>query len=143
MADIFTPRKRSEIMSRIKGRDTGPELVVRRYLFSKGLRYRVHVVGLPGKPDIVLKKYGVCVFVHGCFWHGHPGCRMATSPKTNSAFWQTKIESNRVRDARNMASLKKQGWKVIEIWECTLCPAKRERTLSNLLRRIVRENPLS
>ncbi len=129
-------------MSRIRGRDTGPELVVRRYLFSKGLRYRVNVGGLPGRPDIVLRRYGVCVFVHGCFWHGHKGCRLAATPKTNSAFWQAKIESNRARDVRNRAVLKRLGWKVIEVWECSLIPARRERTLSSLFRRIGRQVPV-
>jgi DNA mismatch endonuclease (patch repair protein) len=138
MADIFTPCKRSEVMSRIRGRDTGPELLVRRYLFSRGLRYRVNVSGLPGRPDIVLGRFGVCVFVHGCFWHGHAGCRLAASPKTNAAFWQAKIESNRARDERNRKELKRMGWKVLEVWECSLSPARRERTLGSLLRRIDR-----
>jgi DNA mismatch endonuclease (patch repair protein) len=138
MADIFTPGKRSEVMSKIRGRDTGPELLVRRYLFSMGLRYRVNVAGLPGKPDIVLRKFCVCVFVHGCFWHGHEGCHLATSPKSNTTFWQGKIQSNKARDARTRKELKRMGWNVIEIWECTLSSRRREKSLVSLFRKITR-----
>lgn len=143
MADIFTHTKRSEIMSKIRGRDTAPELLVRRFLFSMGLRYRVHTTSLPGRPDIILRKYGVCVFVHGCFWHGHVGCRFATTPKTNPEFWKSKIDSNRRRDMKNAKALKRLGWRVIVIWGCSLSTSKRQRTCSTLYRRIVRNAPIT
>lgn len=120
MADVHTPETRSYNMSRIKGKDTKPEVVVRKYLFSQGFRYRKNVKGMPGRPDIVLRKYNTCIFVNGCFWHKHEGCRYFVWPKSNSDFWHNKIESNINRDKKNYDLLRSQGWKVIVIWECEL-----------------------
>lgn len=105
-------------MSRIRAKDTKPEMAVRRYLHARGFRYRLHVKDLPGKPDIVLPRYRTVVFVHGCFWHQHPGCGYAVMPKSNSAFWATKLRANTERDIRHRTSLEERGWRVITIWEC-------------------------
>lgn len=137
MADTMTPEQRSRCMSRVKCRDTKPELLVRRFLFSKGLRFRVNVSKLPGKPDIVLPKYRTVVFINGCFWHGHIGCRYATMPKTNREFWQTKIDRNRARDIEVEERLTATGWRVIRIWECQLKPKYREETLAAIYSQIV------
>ncbi len=107
-------------MSGIRGKDTRPELALRSALFAAGLRYRLHQRGLPGSPDLVFPKYRAALFVHGCFWHRHDGCRYATSPKTNSDFWRLKFEGNVSRDARNVALLGEQGWRVAIVWECAL-----------------------
>lgn len=125
--DIWDKKKRSTVMSMIRSKDTKPEWLVRRYLYSRGYRYRKNVKGLPGTPDIVLRKYGVVIFIHGCFWHGHEVD--GTIPHTNTDFWKKKIEGNRLRDKRNKDALKRMGWKIITIWECQLKPAVRERTL--------------
>lgn len=119
-------------MSRIKGKDTKPEEIVRKYLFSKGFRYRKNVAALSGKPDIVLPKYHTCIFVNGCFWHKHEGCRYFVWPKNNAEFWKEKITKNVERDKRNEAILRHSGWKVIIVWECQLKPALREETLRKL-----------
>lgn len=119
-------------MSRIKGKDTNPEEIVRKYLFSKGFRYRKNVAALSGKPDIVLPKYHTCIFVNGCFWHKHEGCRYFVWPKNNAEFWKEKITKNVERDERNEAILRQSGWKVIIVWECQLKPALREETLRKL-----------
>ena len=114
-------------MARIKGKDTKPELIVRRYLYHRGYRYRKHVKGLPGTPDIVLRKYGVVIFIHGCFWHGHEAD--GHIPRSNTEFWQRKIARNKARDARDREALRAMGWSVMVVWECQLKPAVRERTL--------------
>ena len=114
-------------MARIRSKDTKPELIVRRYLWSRGYRYRKNVRGLPGTPDIVLRKYGVVIFVHGCFWHGHEADRHI--PHTNRDFWQKKIGRNKQRDERNKEKLRRMGWSVMTVWECQLKPAVREQTL--------------
>lgn len=119
-------------MSRIKGKDTKPEEIVRKYLFSKGFRYRKNVAALSGKPEIVLPKYHTCIFVNGCFWHKHEGCRYFVWPKNNAEFWKEKITKNVERDERNEAILRQSGWKVIIVWECQLKPALREETLRKL-----------
>lgn len=119
-------------MSRIKGKDTKPEEIVRKYLFFKGFRYRKNVAALSGKPDIVLPKYHTCIFVNGCFWHKHEGCRYFVWPKNNAEFWKEKITKNVERDKRNEAILRQSGWKVIIVWECQLKPALREETLRKL-----------
>jgi len=116
--DILSKEKRSWNMSRIKSRDTKPELIVRSLLHRLGYRFRLHSSKLPGRPDIVLKKYGTVIFVHGCFWHRHEGCPKAYSPKSRVTFWQGKFEENVKRDRRKITELKNLGWKVMTIWEC-------------------------
>jgi DNA mismatch endonuclease, patch repair protein len=106
------------MMSGIHGRDTRPEMLVRRYLHGQGFRYRLHVRSLQGKPDIVLPKYRLVVFVHGCFWHRHGGCRFATTPASNATFWRNKFTENAERDRRNIDRLVRDGWRVVVIWEC-------------------------
>ncbi len=119
-------------MSRIKGKDTRPELKLRKALFAAGFRYRVNVKNLPGKPDIVMKKYKTALFVHGCFWHAHQNCRYFKLPSSNQEFWKAKIGGNVERDKRNVKSLEDQGWNVIEVWECELKKDKFESTISQL-----------
>jgi DNA mismatch endonuclease (patch repair protein) len=118
MVDIVSPEVRSRLMSGIQGKDTVPELVVRRYLHAAGLRFRTNVRSLPGTPDIVLPKYRSVVFVHGCFWHRHSSCRFATTPATRAEFWQTKFSANTARDRRDAARLRAAGWQVLTVWEC-------------------------
>lgn len=125
--DIWSKKKRSAVMAKIRSKDTKPEWIVRRYLFSRGYRYRKNVKGLPGTPDIVLRKYGIVIFIHGCFWHGHEVD--GHIPKNNREFWRKKIERNRRRDERNKEELKKLGWRVMTVWECQLKPAVRQQTL--------------
>ena len=120
MADTVTKAKRSEIMSHIKGKETKPEIIVRKYLFSRGLRYRKNVKKLPGTPDIVLSKYKTVVLVNGCFWHGHQGCRPAHLPSTNLNYWEKKIADNIERDKRKRQELEKLGYKVLVVWQCQL-----------------------
>ena len=116
-------------MSRIAGKDTKPEELVRKYLFSKGFRYRKNVRKLPGTPDVVLPKYRTVIFVNGCFWHGHEGCKYFVWPKNNAEFWRQKIETNISRDQRKEAQLRDMGWNVMIVWECELRPPKRQATL--------------
>lgn len=132
MADIKTKESRSYNMSRIAGKDTKPEELVRKYLFSKGFRYRKNVRKLPGTPDLVLPKYRTVIFVNGCFWHGHEGCKYFVWPKNNAEFWRQKIETNISRDQRKKAQLRDMGWNVLIVWECELCPPKRQATLERL-----------
>lgn len=120
MSDKLTPEKRSWNMSRIKGKDTKIEAEVRKYLFSKGYRFRKNDKRYPGKPDIVLPKYHVAIFVHGCFWHRHEGCKDATTPKTRTEFWLEKFDKNVKNDQIKQEKLRELGWKVIVIWECEL-----------------------
>ena len=120
-------------MSHVRGKDTKPELLVRQFLFAQGFRYRLYRKDLPGKPDIVLPKYKTVIFINGCFWHGHTGCKYATIPEANHDFWLAKISGNVERDKSNYAKLFELGWKVIEIWQCELKPKFREQTLNNLL----------
>ena len=117
--DTFTKKKRSEIMSRIRSKNTKPELMVRKYLFSKGYRYRLHDKKLPGKPDIVLKKHKTAIQVRGCFWHGH-NCKLSSYPKTNRKYWKNKINSNKKRDRKNDKLIKKLGYKLIVVNECKI-----------------------
>jgi DNA mismatch endonuclease (patch repair protein) len=116
--DRFTPEQRSRVMSRVKGRDTRPERIVRSLLHRMGYRFRLHRKDLPGKPDVVLPRHRKVVFVHGCFWHGHEGCRRATRPKTRPEFWNRKIDSNMERDARAQRELEAMGWDVLVVWQC-------------------------
>lgn len=133
MTDIKTPEQRSRNMAAIKGKDTKPEMIVRKYLFSRGLRFRVQVRKLPGTPDIVLPKYRTAIFVNGCFWHGHEGCKYFRLPKSNVEFWKEKIERNIERDRESMQALLDLGWKVIRVWECELRnKVNRERTLDRI-----------
>ena len=120
MADVHSVETRSYNMSRIRGKDTKPEVKVRKYLFSKGFRYRKNVKTLAGKPDIVLKKYKTCIFVNGCFWHKHEGCKYFVWPKSNVEFWKDKIENTVIRDSHNYELLRNEGWDVIIVWECEL-----------------------
>lgn len=130
--DKLSPQQRHNNMTAIHGKDTKPEMVVRRWLWGRGFRYRLNHPRLPGKPDIVMRKYRTCIFVNGCFWHGHEGCRYYTIPKTNTEFWENKIKQNRERDQKVQRELASMGWHSIVVWECELKPAKREETLKSL-----------
>ena len=130
--DSHTPQQRHANMAAIHGKDTKPEMVVRRWLWGHGYRYRLNHKRLPGKPDIVMRKYRTCIFVNGCFWHGHEGCKHYTIPKTNTEFWVAKIRRNQERDLKVQHELAAMGWHSITIWECELKPSKREDTLKSL-----------
>ena len=132
MADVHSPETRSFNMSQIKGKNTKPEELVRRYLFSHGFRYRKHVSTLPGKPDIVLSKYKTCIFVNGCFWHKHEGCRYFVWPKNNAEFWKKKITGNVERDLRQQNELRLLGWNVVVIWECELKKDRFNETMASV-----------
>lgn len=132
MADVHDKLTRSYNMSQIRGKNTKPEILVRKYLHAKGFRFRIHVNDLPGKPDIVLKKYKTVIFVHGCYWHRHENCRLCTSPATDIDKWQKKFEGTLLRDKIHLKSLKEKDWKVLVIWECELKPKEIEKTLANL-----------
>lgn len=123
-------------MSRIKGKDTKPEMLVRKFLFAQGFRYRLHVKNLPGKPDIVLPKYKTVIFIHGCFWHGHKGCKYFVVPKTRTEWWINKIERNKELDKKNLRLLRQDSWKVLTIFECKLKKRKIDKTLQQLLQDI-------
>jgi DNA mismatch endonuclease (patch repair protein) len=125
MVDFLTPAERSARMSRIKGRDTRPEKILRRVLYSLGLRYRLNRQDLPGKPDLVFSKYKAVVFVHGCFWHRHVGCNISTTPKSNSSFWLDKFDRNVARDIKVVEALTCLGWRVFVVWECELGSEKK------------------
>lgn len=118
--DVFTPEQRSAVMRRVKGRDTAPELAVRRILRAAGVGYRLGGQGLPGRPDLVMQGRRVAVFVHGCFWHGHDCPRGARQPKANAVYWTGKIERNRARDAAARAALEAAGWRIVTVWECEM-----------------------
>lgn len=133
MADTHSPEVRSYNMSRIRSKNTRPEIIVRKFLFSHGFRYRLHNTKLPGKPDLVLKKLRAVVFVHGCFWHSHIGCRFFVIPKTRTEWWRGKLKKNAQRDFDNACKLKKAGWRVIVVWTCLLGKDKKDRTLNKLL----------
>ena len=130
--DKMTKEQRHHCMASIHGRDTKPEMMVRKFLFGRGFRYRLNHPRLPGHPDIVLRKYRSVIFVNGCFWHGHPRCRYFVIPKTNTSFWKNKIERNRQRDIEEQRQLAAMGWHCITIWECQLKPAVRQQTLESL-----------
>ena len=133
MADGHSPEIRSYNMSRIRGKDTKPEGLVRKYLFAHGFRYRKNDARFPGKPDIVLPKYKTVIFVNGCFWHKHEGCKYFVWPKNNSEFWKNKLEGNVHRDMQNHQLLLNAGWNVIVVWECELKKDIREQTLEHLV----------
>lgn len=140
MVDSLTTAERSERMSRIRSRDTKPEVWVRKALHASGFRFRLYRRDLPGRPDIVLPKYNAVVFVQGCFWHAHQ-CQRGRIPGTRSEFWKSKFEANKQRDARNARALRASGWRVYTIWECELTTAlKRERALTTLIGKLRRES---
>ena len=132
MADRMTKEQRHRCMSHIKGRNTKPELLVRKFLWHHGFRYRLYDKRLPGKPDIIMRKWRTVIFVNGCFWHGHE-CENFRPPKSNTQFWQNKIETNKKRDRLNTQKLRLLGFRVITIWECELSKEKRDKTLESLL----------
>lgn len=139
MVDFLSPLARSERMARILSKDTKPELALRKALHALGLRYRLHGTGLPGKPDLILPRYKTVVFVHGCFWHRHPGCKIATIPKSNTSFWVKKFETNVLRDARTAAELQAQGWRVLIAWECELSSPAKARLTGERLAHLIRQ----
>jgi DNA mismatch endonuclease (patch repair protein) len=134
MTDSLTKERRSWNMSRIRGKDTKPEKIVRSILHRLGYRFRLHKANLPGRPDVVLAKHQTIVFVHGCFWHRHKGCKDATMPKTRREWWQAKLEGNAARDRRNQSALRRAGWRALTVWECeTEKPEKLTLRLERLL----------
>ena len=139
--DVHDKKTRSYNMSQIRSKDTKPEMIVRKYLFAKGYRYRLHAKNLPGKPDIVLNKYNTAIFVNGCFWHGHEGCKYFVIPETRTEWWLKKINRNKELDSVNLKALEDKGWQVITIFECELKNEKAKRTLEKLVKKIaVNEN---
>lgn len=140
--DVVDVATRSRMMSGIRSKDTRPEMIVRRYLHSRGFRYRLHMRKLPGSPDLVLPKYNVAIFVHGCFWHRHGGCRYATIPSSNVERWRVKFDANTERDARNVSMLHAAGWRVIVVWECELRREPKER-LDRLVDEILYPPPVA
>lgn len=138
MADNHSPQVRSYNMSRIRSNNTKPEEIVRKFLFSKGLRYRKNDKRFTGNPDIVLPKYKTIIFVHGCFWHSHEGCSDFVQPKSNQDYWQPKLENNRKRDEANTAALTADGWRVLIMWECELKTATRDKQLQMLYNAIIK-----
>lgn len=136
MTDIVDPKRRSEMMAGIRSQNTAPELAVRRIAHRMGLRFRLHRKGLPGRPDLVFPRHGLAVFVHGCFWHRHEGCRHASMPKSRTATWAGKFAANVERDARQQTALESLGWRVLVVWECeTKNEAAVERRLAELIGR--------
>jgi len=129
MVDVHDKVTRSYNMSRIRSKNTKPEMLVRRFLHANGFRYKLHDRALPGKPDIVLPKYKTVILIHGCFWHGHQNCNIARIPKTNSQWWLDKINRNKIKDSRHLKDLELLKWQVITIWECDLKPVKFNQTL--------------
>ena len=136
MADVHDKITRSYNMLRIRATNTKPELLVRKFLHAQGFRYKLHDKTLPGKPDLVLPKYKTVVFIHGCFWHGHANCKYFVVPKTRTDWWLNKINTNSTNDLKAMKALKKEGWKIITVWECDLKPTKVEKTLASLLKKL-------
>jgi DNA mismatch endonuclease, patch repair protein len=134
VTDVFSKEKRSEVMSRIRGKNTTPELKVRSMLHRMGYRFRLHVADLPGKPDIVLPRYKTVVFIHGCFWHRHRGCKLAYTPKTRAEFWARKLFENAKRDEEAALMLQALGWRVITIWECEVDKHEKLEWLANLIK---------
>lgn len=137
MTDVVDPATRSRMMSGIGPRDTLPEMTVRRYLHAAGLRFSLHDTRLPGRPDLVFRKYRTVVFAHGCFWHRHKDCKKASTPESNKRFWMKKFESNVARDKRNVRALRSKGWQVLVIWECEL---RNVDSVDSLFWRIVGSN---
>ena len=137
MSDIFSKKKRSEIMSKIRATETKPEKIVRKFLFSKGFRFRKNSKLLPGSPDIVLAKYKTVIFIHGCFWHGHKNCKPAKLPETRKVFWKQKIFGNMNRDKKNIKKLRQTGWNVITVWQCQIKNKVRQnKILTNIVNKL-------
>lgn len=134
MTDVFSKEKRSEVMAKIKCKDTKPEILVRKFLFANGYRYRKNVLGLPGKPDIVLPKFKSTIFVNGCFWHKHDGCKFFVVPKTRTEWWMDKINGNVEKDRNNYEMLKSMGWKVFVVWECEI-----EKNIDGTMKKLIGE----
>jgi DNA mismatch endonuclease (patch repair protein) len=131
--DIWDKKKRSEVMSKIRSKNTKPEMALRKALFAKGFRYRINYKKLPGKPDIAFPKYKTAIFVHGCFWHGHEDCKISHIPKSNTEFWEHKISTNKERDKRSVMRILSLGWKVFTVWECEIS----KNNLPNILDKII------
>ncbi len=140
MADVHTKEERSFNMSQIRSKNTKPELLLRKFLFANGFRFRLHDKSLPGKPDIVLKKYKTVILVNGCFWHGHRGCKYYVVPKTNTDWWIKKITGNQKNDKLKKSKLKQAGWNVIEVFECELKKNKLDKTVNKIIANI--KNPI-
>lgn len=138
MADFLTPEERSERMSRIKSAHTRPEVALRKTLHNLGLRYRLNSATLPGKPDLVLPRYKAVVFVHGCFWHRHQNCNIATTPKSNTSFWVDKFSKNVARDERVTSLLRSLGWRVFVVWECEVSSLKKAKATGLKLSKLIR-----
>lgn len=138
MVDFLSATERSERMSRIRGKDTQPELALRKALHRQGFRYRLHGAGLPGKPDLVFPRYRTVVFVHGCFWHRHAGCKIASTPKSNTLFWVDKFQKNLARDERVTKALEEAGWKVLVVWECELASFKKAQATGERIGVLIR-----
>lgn len=138
MTDVHDKETRSFNMSRIRSKDTTPEILVRKFLFGKGFRYKLHDKTLLGKPDLVFPKYKTVIFIHGCFWHGHSGCKYFVIPKTRRKWWVEKISRTKKLDAEHNRELKKMGWNIIPVFECRLRPKNRERTLNQLATRLMK-----
>lgn len=141
MTDIVRPETRSRMMSRIRGKDTQPEMTIRRALHAAGIRYRLHVGSLPGRPDLVLPKYSAVCLVHGCYWHRHAGCSYATTPATRPEFWKEKFRSNVERDRRQQRQLREMGWRIAVVWECTLKRNEADVVVGRLIRWLQGEAP--
>ena len=141
MADVHTPEQRSYNMSQIRSKNTKPEELVRKHLFSLGFRYRKNDVRLPGKPDIVLPKYKTVIFVNGCFWHAHEGCKYFVWPKNNEEFWKNKITGNIRKDSDNYMQLEQMGWNVIVVWECQLKKPVFNETIEQLINQLTSFDP--
>lgn len=140
MSDVFDSKKRSEVMSRIRSKNTSPEMFVRHLLFSEGFRYRLCCDKLPGNPDIVLPKWKLVIFVNGCFWHVHRGCSRSVEPKSNVDFWRSKLLKNVSRDAENYSKLASLGWRVLVVWECACRNSLKQRLLSTMVNFITSKN---
>lgn len=126
--DTRSKEKRSQIMAAVRSKHTGPEILVRRFLWSKGMRYRVHVADVPGKPDIVVRRHKLAIFIHGCFWHGHEGCSRGRLPKSRLEYWSAKIDANKSRDDAIADQLNREGWRQLVVWECQLRTQKAAST---------------
>jgi len=137
MSDPLSIEQRHNCMSHIRGKNTKAEIKLRKSLFALGYRYRINVKGLAGSPDIVFPKYHTCIFVNGCFWHGHQGCSKYTTPKTNTDFWVNKVANNRERDLRNYRDLESKGWRVIVVWECELEKNRLQETVSRVEQQLI------